>query len=77
MDIKKELNSRFMGDRSRLDYLADIVSKQIEAQNLRIDQIQNAVGLMQEALMRMEIAYNTIKEDIYAKPKRGRPKKGS
>jgi hypothetical protein len=74
-DIKKEINSRLMGDRTRVDYMADVISAEMNSYNNRLQAIENALSVMQEAMIRMEATILTPKEEN-EKPKRRRIKKG-
>lgn len=74
-DFKKELNSRFMGDRTKMDYMADLLTKEFNSYNNRLQAIENALSVMQEAMIRMEVAILTPKEEN-EKPKRRYTKKG-
>jgi hypothetical protein len=73
-DFKKEINSRFMGDRTRTEFMADLITEEFTNQNLRIQALENVISLMQEAMMRMELSILTPKEGN-EKPKRRRSKK--
>jgi hypothetical protein len=54
MNLKNEINSRFMGDRSRVDRLAELTTQEIESLHTRMTNIENAMSLMQETFMNME-----------------------
>lgn len=75
MNLKNEINSRFMGDRTRVDMLAELATKEIDQLNSKIDLLDRTVKVMQEAMLRMEIVINTYAGDIHAKKSKSRVKK--
>lgn len=79
MNLKNEINSRFMGDRSRLDLLAELTTKEVEGVNHRIQMLENAISVMQEAMVRIENAINSIgmveNEERPKKPRKPRKAK--
>jgi hypothetical protein len=76
-NLKNEINSRFMGDRSRTDYLADLLTEEIKDLNERMSLIENAMSIMQEVLVRIELSLPVNTEESIEKPKKrsGRKKK--
>ena len=75
MNFKNEINSRFMGDRTRQDALADLITKEFEALHSKVALLERTISIMQEAMVRMEIVINTHAGDINAKPKTKRRNK--
>jgi prefoldin subunit 5 len=53
-NLLKEINSKPMGDKAKLELLADLTTKDIVDVNRRLDELQKAVELMQYALVKIE-----------------------
>lgn len=70
MNLKNEINSRFLGERTRVDLLADLTTKEITQINEKLAKLESTMGVMQEAFVKLEIALRTFTEDLHAKPKR-------
>lgn len=70
MNFKNEINSRFTGGKTTMNHLADLLTKEFEEHNKRIQMIENALGLMQQAMIGMEVMINTYIGDINAKPRK-------
>lgn len=60
-DLKKLISSGFASDRSRLDFLAEELTKELEASSQRLKMLENAVSLMQEAMVRIEATIQSIR----------------
>jgi hypothetical protein len=66
MDFKKEINSKFLGDRSRVDYLAELMTKRTDNFYKEYLLLYNTVMVMQEAIVKIEDEIQSLKNDIEA-----------
>jgi len=64
-----------MGDRTRVDLLAELATKEIDQLNSKLDLLERTIRVMQEAMINMEIVINTYAGDIHAKKPKPRVKK--
>ena len=72
-DLLKELQSRFMTDKGKLDTLASIATEELLALNHRISKIEASLELFQNAIYQtnQNIAMLSLKlESLNDKPKR-------
>jgi len=58
-----------MGERTRQDVLADLITKEFDRVNEKLALLERTIGIMQEAMVKMEIVINTYAGDIHAKSK--------
>jgi hypothetical protein len=61
-DLKNEINRSFTGVMTKVDLLATLTTEEIANLSNRVQMIENALSVMQEAMLRMEQAIKESNE---------------